>query len=209
MTFLETRGQLALLATENLVVEHTTETTTASFNTSTRVLTLPVLETENENVYNMFIGHEVGHALQTPQDWAVKVPKDVPFDFVNVVEDVRIEKYIQGKFPGLRKDFTLGYDALHEKDFFDIDGEDLSKMTLIDRINLHFKLGARAMIPFSDEEMVYVRACDEADTFDKVCLTAKILSEYVKANRPAKDGPRLWICLVKVRVGGRRRWWRE
>ena len=190
MTFLETRGQLArLLATENLVVEHSTQTTTASFNTETRVLTLPVLETENENVYNMFIGHEVGHALQTPQDWALRVPKGVPFDFVNVVEDVRIEKYIQSKFPGLRKDFTLGYDALHEKDFFDIDGEDLSKMTLIDRINLHFKLGARAMIPFSDEEMVYVRACEDADTFDKVCLTAKILSDYVKANRPAKDEP--------------------
>ena len=119
--FLQTRGMLAkLLATENLVVEHDNTAKTASFDTENRVLKLPVLNTENENVYNMFCAHEVGHALQTPQYWKNDVPDDVPFDFVNVVEDVRIEKFIQNKFPGLRVDFSKGYDFLNVSNFFDI-----------------------------------------------------------------------------------------
>ena len=53
-----------LLATENLVVEHA-NVETASFDVVNRVLTLPVWEA-SENVYDMLVGHEVGHALYTP-----------------------------------------------------------------------------------------------------------------------------------------------
>ena len=64
MAFIEIKGTLAkLLATENLHVQHDCTVHTASFNTATRVLTLPVLQTESQYVYDMFIGHEVGHAL--------------------------------------------------------------------------------------------------------------------------------------------------
>ena len=188
MSFLETRGTLArLLATENLVVEHDNNAKTACFDTDNRVLKLPVLKTESEFVYNMFVGHEVGHALQTPNKWKDDVPEDLPFDFVNVVEDVRIEKYIQNKFPGLRRDFTKGYDQLNEKDFFDIVGKDISQMSLIDRINLHFKLGARALVPFTDEEKVYVTAVDEADTWQKVLLAATMIHGHIGNNKVADN----------------------
>ncbi len=180
MSFLETRGTLArLLATENLVVEHDNEAKTASFDTDNRVLKLPVLKTESEFVYNMFVGHEVGHALQTPPQWRDDIPDGVPFDFVNVVEDVRIEKYIQNKFPGLRRDFTKSYDELNDADFFAIHDTDISKLSLIDRINLHFKLGARALVPFSDDEMVYVRAVDECETWQQVLLVSKMIHDYI------------------------------
>ena len=186
--FMETRGMLAkLLATENLIVEHIKGAETASFNTENRVLTLPILQTENENVYNMFVAHECAHAIWTPVNWAEQVPSNIPFDFVNVIEDVRIEKLIQNKFPGLRRDFTKGYDELDDKDFFGIVDKDVSKLSFIDRINLHFKLGARALIPFSEEELVYVRAIDECDTFDKVCLTAAMLRDFLNANRDEKS----------------------
>ena len=182
MSYLETKGYLAkLLATENLIVQHDGTANTASFNTATRILTLPLIQTNSEYVYDMFIGHEVGHALYTPADWASKVDKDIPFDFINVVEDVRIERMIQDKFPGLRKDFSRGYDELNDKDFFELVDKDVDKMNFIDRINLHFKLGYRACIKFSDEEMVYVRAVEDADTFDKVLLVAKMLADYVQA----------------------------
>ena len=184
MSFLEVKGSLAkLLATENLHVQHDGVAQTASFNTATRVLTLPILKTEESHVYDMFVGHEVGHALWTPVDWRDHVDENTPFDFVNVIEDVRIEKAIQSKFPGLRVDFARGYDSLHDQDFFDIADKNLSELNFIDRINLHFKLGSRALIPFSDEEMTYVRAIEDADTFDKVCLLAKMVAEYVKAKR--------------------------
>jgi hypothetical protein len=182
--FMETRGMLAkLLATENLIVQHSAEAQTAAFNTEERVLTLPILNTENENVYNLFVAHECSHALYTPSNWVDEVPNGVPFDFVNVIEDVRIEKLIQDKFPGLRRDFTKGYDELNDKDFFGIADRDLSKLSLIDRINLRFKLGVRALVPFNDEEMTYVQAVDEADTFSKVCLVSKMLCDYLKAKK--------------------------
>ena len=184
MSFLEVKGSLAkLLATENLHVQHDGAASTASFNTATRVLTLPILATESAHVYDMFVGHEVGHALYTPNDWRDRVDDTVPFDFVNVIEDARIEKLIQAKFPGLRVDFSHGYTELNDKDFFDIADKDFSKLNLIDRINLHFKLGARALMPFTSEEMVYVRAVEDADTFDKVCLVSKMIADYVDAKR--------------------------
>ena len=62
----EIKDQLAkLLATEDLVVEHK-KVLTASFNVSTRVLVLPMWEKASNNVYDMLVGHEVGHSLFTP-----------------------------------------------------------------------------------------------------------------------------------------------
>ena len=85
----EIKGNLArLLATENLVVEHRS-VPTAQFDVERRVLTLPNWDKASSIVYDMLVGHEVGHALFTPnEDWTLKVK--VPQSYVNVVEDVRI-----------------------------------------------------------------------------------------------------------------------
>ena len=173
-------GTLAkLLATENLTVQHSGSAQTASFNVKDRVLTLPVLTGASQEVMTMFAAHEVGHALQTPSDWTEQVIAGTPFDFVNVIEDVRIEKYIQAKFPGLKRDFSKGYSELNDKDFFQIADQDVNKMSLIDRLNLHFKLGYRAVIEFAADEQQWVKAIDECDTFQKVCLCAKMLSDWL------------------------------
>ena len=64
----EIKSQLAkLLATEDLVVEHK-QVDTASFNVETRVLVLPLWEKASNSIYDMLVGHEVGHALLTPND---------------------------------------------------------------------------------------------------------------------------------------------
>ena len=58
----EIKSQLAkLLATEDLVVEHK-NIDTAQFNVHTRVLTLPMWDKATNVVYDMLVGHEVGHA---------------------------------------------------------------------------------------------------------------------------------------------------
>jgi len=119
----------------------------------------------------MLVGHEVGHALFTPnKDWRDVV--DCPKDFVNVIEDARIEKLMKRKYPGLRKSFAGGYKELNEADFFSIDGEDFNTFSLIDRINLHFKIGASAMVPFSIEEQLFVARTDVAETFEEVLQIA-------------------------------------
>ena len=175
----EIKGNLArLLATENLIVEHR-RTATASFDVDRRVLTLPMWDHASGTVYDMLVGHEVGHALFTPnEDWREKVK--CPLDFINVIEDARIEKLMKRKFPGLRKSFSNGYQELNSRDFFGIEDEDTSEFSLIDRINLHFKVGASAMIPFSIEEKLFVARTDIAETFDEVLKIAEDVFNFSK-----------------------------
>ena len=118
----EIKSQLAkLLATEDLVVEHK-QVSSAQFNVHTRVLILPLWEKASNAVYDMLVGHEVGHALFTPDE---DPPEDVPHQFVNVVEDARIEKLMKRKYMGLAKSFYKGYKELYDDDFFELDGEDI------------------------------------------------------------------------------------
>lgn len=175
----EIKGNLArLLATENLLVEHK-QVPTASFNVEKRVLTLPMWNRASETVYTMLVGHEVGHALFTPNsDLLDNLP--CPKDYVNVTEDARIEKLMKRKFPGLSKDFYGGYKELNEQDFFCIQKEDLSKMTLIDRVNLHYKIGAYAMLPFSESERPLCDAVGDAETFQEAIDAAVAIYEYSK-----------------------------
>ena len=64
----EVKGTLAkLLATENLTVEHR-QVTTAYFDVENRVLCLPIWKHASETVYDLLVGHEVGHALYTPAE---------------------------------------------------------------------------------------------------------------------------------------------
>ena len=179
MTRQEIKGNLArLLATENLVVEHR-NCPTACFNVETRVLTLPNWDRASSTVYDMLVGHEVGHALFTPnEDWTAKA--ECPKDFINVVEDARIEKLMKRKYPGLRKSFAGGYQELNAQDFFGIAGDDLDTYSLIDRINLHFKIGASAFVPFVDDEQVFVTRTDEAETFDEVLQIAVDIYNFSK-----------------------------
>ena len=173
----EIKGNLArLLATENLIVEHR-NCSTASFDVDRRLLTLPRWDKASSVVYDMLVGHEVGHALFTPNtDW--RELADCPMDFINVIEDARIEKLMKRKYPGLRKSFSGGYRELNDQDFFGIFDSDLSQLSLIDRINLHFKVGASAMIPFSSEEQEFVSRTDDAETFEEVCKIANDVYKF-------------------------------
>ena len=159
MSSKEIKGNLArLLATENLVVEHR-NVPTACFDVENRVLTLPNWDRASSVVYDMLVGHEVGHALFTPNDdW--RDACDCPKDFLNIIEDARIEKLMKRKYPGLRKSFSGGYAELNAENFFDIVDADLKNYNLIDRINIHFKLGASYMVPFSKDEEVFVVRTD-------------------------------------------------
>ena len=56
-----------LLARENITIQRGNYET-ASFNLKTRVLELPLWENINNDVLDLFIGHEISHALNTPAD---------------------------------------------------------------------------------------------------------------------------------------------
>ena len=177
----EIKSQLAkLLATEDLIVEHK-HVETASFNVHDRVLTLPCWEKASSLVYDLLVGHEVGHALFTPdEEWWVD--HQISPGIVNVVEDARIEKLMKRKYGGLAKCFYRGYNELHEDDFFKLEDENVNEMTLPDRINLHFKLGNFVDIDFSIEEKHFVARIDQCETFEDVLEVSKDLHDFCKAN---------------------------
>ena len=177
----EIKSQLAkLLATEDLIVEHK-HVETASFNVHDRVLTLPCWEKASSLVYDLLVGHEVGHALFTPdEEWWVD--HQISPGIVNVVEDARIEKLMKRKYGGLAKCFYRGYNELHEDDFFKLEDENVNEMTLPDRINLYFKLGNFIDINFSIEEKHFVARIDQCETFQDVLEVSKDLHDFCKAN---------------------------
>jgi hypothetical protein len=173
----EVKGNLArLLATEDLVVEHK-NVSTASFNVDTRVLVLPMWEKASNVVYDMLVGHEVGHALYTPNE---DLPQHIPHQFVNVVEDARIEKLMKRRYAGLNKCFYGGYQQLHDDDFFQVKDEDISTFNLADRVNLYFKVGNYLEISFTEREMEIVRLVDSCETFADVIIAAEELYKYCK-----------------------------
>ena len=170
------------MAQEDIFVEHSASAETAAFDVQNRRLILPVWESMDDAMYDMLVGHEVSHALNTPADgWQEFVgtgPKSsVRHMFVNVVEDARIERMIKAKFPGLRRDFSSAYKSLHERDLFQIAGKDLSDLPLIDRLNLHFKVGLFGLetITFSPDEKQYVTRMAETKTFEEVMVLAEDL----------------------------------
>ena len=174
----EVKGTLAkLLATENLTVEHR-RVSTASFDVNNRVLVLPVWEA-SETVYDLLVGHEVGHALYTPN-----VPVNAPKGFVNVIEDARIERLMKQTYPGLRKTFFEGYRELWHKDFFGVAEEDPNELSLIDRINLYFK--GSSQIEFTDEEKVFVDRAAKTNSFQDVLDLSNDLYDYAK-DKDAKN----------------------
>jgi len=179
----EIKSQLAkLLATEDLVVEHK-KVATACFNVHTRVLTLPLWEKASGTVYDLLVGHEVGHALYTPDvDWTVD--HKVPSQFVNVVEDARIEKLMKRRYMGLSKSFFNGYKELVDEDFFEIKYQKIDKMNLADRANLWFKIGNFINISIkSGEETEIVNMIANAETFDDVLVAAETLYKYCKKEK--------------------------
>ncbi len=178
----EIKSQLAkLLATEDLVVEHK-KVETACFNVHTRVLTLPMWEKASSTVYDLLVGHEVGHALYTPDENWLETHK-IPPQFVNVVEDARIEKLMKRRYAGLSKTFYKGYEELAEQDFFQIADDDLTTYNLADKVNLYYKIGNFVDIPFEDDEKELVSLIGETETFVDVLAAAWKLYRFCKAKQ--------------------------
>ncbi len=174
---LEIKGTLAkLLATEDLIIENK-QVQTACFNVQTRVLTLPMWERADEIVYDMLVGHEVGHALFTPNR---DPKKGIPQSFINVTEDARIEKLMKRKYLGLGRTFYNAYQTMFQDDFFELDGEDIDALSLADKINLHYKVGAFLAISFNEEEQKIVDLVGDTETFEDAENAAEILYKYCK-----------------------------
>jgi cobalamin biosynthesis protein CobT len=168
------------MASEDINVEYRNDVNTAAFNTENRTLIMPIFKDITDSTTDLFLGHEVGHALYTPEGVIKEVMKKGGSykSLVNIVEDARIEKKIQVKFPGLSRNFYDGYAELMDKNFFGLNGRDVNDLNFIDRINIHFKIGTRASVEFTDEEQVFVDRIAKLRNWDETVAVADDLFKH-------------------------------
>ena len=178
---LEVKSNLAkLLATENITIQHN-NVKTASFDVKNRVLTLPIFKQKSGDVYDMLIAHECAHALYTPyEQWEGITDKELR-SYVNVIEDTRIDKLIQKKYPGVVNNYINGFDILEKQNFFGINGKDINKdFMIIDKINLRAKSLNRLPFMFAPKDNEWVAKVDKVKTFDDVLTLAKEMLDWQK-----------------------------
>ena len=174
-----------LLATENISVEHK-KVSTAYFDVKNRVMVLPIWKDMTPELYDLLQCHEIGHALETPADgWHDSVTDESKKGFktyLNVVEDARIEKLVVRRYPGVKISFRKGYTTLNERDFFGIQKNnwDINDLPLIDRVNLHYKIGAFLNVKFDDNELHFLDKIDRLESWEDTVQVATELYEYGK-----------------------------
>lgn len=199
-----------LLASENIFIEFR-QGVQPHFDVISRVLRLPIWKDYPESCLDRFLGHEVSHAVFTPVDETKKINEEMNilkqnsvndpkalekfrelkafFMFLNCVEDVRIEKLIIRKFPGLYAQFKDSSFEFIDRDYFDIKkyNNDYSKVNLADRINLFFKLDIycnELKIDFDKQEEDIVSRIAKVETFTEVKILAKELMDICKIKHP-------------------------
>ena len=173
-----------LMATENITVIHK-KIPTAYFDVKNRILACPTFKDDMSNeLYDLFMGHEVGHALYTPYEGLHSTLKQnrTLKGYLNVIEDVRIEKGIKEKYAGLRKSFYKAYDELMQRDFFGLKGRDLQSLALIDKINLITKCGSRVSIDLNEEETEWLKKAESCKTWEDVVEVSEALYNWSKEN---------------------------
>lgn len=197
-------GLASLLAGEGLIVEHRPGLETAMFDVEDRILMLPAWTDLDESVYDMLIGHEVGHALYTPSGKKAlftaietiepqKEYQHIAKQYLNIVEDARIERLIKEKYPGLNKDFFKAYKIIYNNNLFgDVKmlEDPNTVLPFIDKINLYYKVGffVKNICTFSSQEEIDLNdAVGKTISFEDVIeLTKKIYLRDKQAAMTAK-----------------------
>ena len=179
-----------ILAVEDIEVLESSIATTACFYLEERKLVLPLWEGISEELTRFLIAHEVSHALHTPPNEWVAAYKSKPEEdqqyfrhIMNVVEDVRIDRLIMIKYPGIKRDYQKGMIELKDRGFFgNYEADDYE---FIDKLNTHLKYnvsgGNSHDFKFSGVELDLVNESIRAETFeDVVIVSQKIFDLFPK-----------------------------
>ncbi len=172
-----------LLATENLNIE-IRKVETAFFDLDTRILVIPQYREDlPESVFNLFISHEVSHALHTNfKEW-MKGVEEYHQGCVNIIEDIRIEKLIQRKYPGFKSDYRMGYKWLWENDFFGVKNTPWFMINFLDRLNVYAKCGPDVGISFYPDEQPIVDKIfspGSLETWDDTIHLCQMVIDFIK-----------------------------
>ena len=178
-----------LLAKENISIRHGNYKT-PWFDIKNRVLGLPLWKDMGKDIYDLFVGHEVGHALATPYEGWHDSPEKLqgcPRSYINVIEDARIERVVKNTYPGLVGPFSRAYGKLFDDNFFGTDDLDFTELRIIDKINLQAKVGAHVELDFNDEEQVFMDRAMTTEDFPEVLQLVKDIVAYDKQFEEDKE----------------------
>lgn len=169
-----------LMSVEDITVIQTTDPT-ASFDTKDRILRMPNWKDLTDLETQSLIGHEIGHALYTDYDEWMKAiytrkPPEIFKDYLNVVEDARIERLVKARYPGMKKIFFEGYKRILQRDFMQLDpNEDLP---LIDVLNLHFKFFGLVDLKLHTIHKEFIKRIEEIQSFKDVVSVSQDIFDY-------------------------------
>lgn len=183
MTTIAEKSILAkLLATENVNVQYR-KTKTAMFCPKTRTLIVPIMKEMPNDLHDYLIGHEVGHAHDTPEKgWHNAThSKGANYkSFLNVVEDARIEKRMKRRYPGIRKSFRNGFYELMERDFFGVSQTNINTLPFIERVNLITKSDYTLDTLFNREETALLDKVKAIETWEDTVRVTDELWAFAK-----------------------------
>ena len=169
-----------ILSKDSISLIYSKDATTAFFNLENRTITVPIFEYMTDDVTQLFISHEVGHACYSTysKDEFNKYINTYG-DLFNIFEDIHIENRLKSNFNGLNNIFLNGYKTLYEKNFFELDNVDISELPFISRINLYFKIGFVVDIPFNKFESKMILKLKKIKSKNDVIKLCEEFKEYI------------------------------
>lgn len=164
-----------LLTEEDINLVHK-DVKTACFSIETRTIILPFWKDISNDLYDLLVSHEVAHAIWTPQDF-IELAESRNESFMNVLnvfEDVRCEKKIKRKYPGLKKSFHDGYYDIMER--FNVDS---NTECPLNRINLLCKAPFVYSFVLTDKEQYFFDKVRKLESWEEtVELTEEFIDYY-------------------------------
>ena len=193
---MSTKDTLArILARENIVIKHSNKGE-ASFNPKKRILTLPIYDKNiDENTYDLMIGTGAGQALYGPSSKEIfenalpKISKDTAHakKVLTVMDGIRTEKLVRGRYAGLSRIFNEAYKQMIIG--LKINKIDFKTLNILDRLNLAFKMGVSADVPFTKEEQRLVDLTSKMKTFGDAVIASRELLKFVEPDPPQPPSP--------------------
>ena len=185
-----------LMANENIRIIQNSNYSKPHFALGECVLAMPNWEDMDENLEVALLAEEVGHALFTPQaEWAeLMEDTHIPESLFEVLEDVRVNKLMLDKYPGLDVDYRLAYQHVLDADQWDIKDKDVNAMSFVDRINIKSKFRTLVDVKFTEDEATHLKALAAVDTWEDMVAVAENIwntfyaeAEVTKLSRMADE----------------------
>jgi len=185
-----------LLAVEKLTVIDG-GCTTSSIDLENRVVNIVRFDDDSpltcKEVRITCIAHEIGHAIFTPKTLLHNnVFKEYTniFPYINLVEDIRIENLIKGKYRGIHAIMQKGREIMFENAYYGEQSlKNINGLPIFDKILLYTKVGKNInglKISEMDEAIVrYIKV--HAKDEPSVVKCAKILYLYCKETGDIQD----------------------